>query len=310
MGTAIPGSNNNKQQQQQQPQKPQDLLMADKLSSMEFEFRDPSIEPLTLSFDTTGHGGVGVTIWDAGHVLSKYLEKVHSESTSLGATQKMDSNNNNKKDPLQLPMDFSNKVVLELGSGTGIVGLSIARFAPTAKRIILTDQESVLPILQHNIDTNCNQPKDDITNSGAAVVRMAPVDAMPLDWNKITSNEITNILTQSFSTSSSSSSSSSSSLAIATATKENAEKYPDVIIVSDCIYAQELHEPLLKTLDKMSQRSKTTVYISMETRDFEMEAKFFAKLGTKFRFRDIKPHEMDEQWKSEDDIFIFVATKK
>ncbi|KAJ1933072.1 Protein-lysine N-methyltransferase efm6, partial [Linderina macrospora] len=75
--------------------------------------------------------GVGATVWDAALVLSKYIEK----QVSLGS------------------LDLSNKTVLELGSGTGVVGLSVALIEPTAK-VILSDKQELLPLLLHNVDLN------------------------------------------------------------------------------------------------------------------------------------------------------------
>ncbi|KAJ1955246.1 Protein-lysine N-methyltransferase efm6 [Linderina pennispora] len=75
--------------------------------------------------------GVGATVWDAAFVLSKYIEK----QVKLGS------------------LDLSGKTVLELGSGTGVVGLSVALIEPTAK-VILSDKLELLPLLQHNVDLN------------------------------------------------------------------------------------------------------------------------------------------------------------
>lgn len=47
---------------------------------------------------------------------------------------------------------FEGKSVLELGSGTGIIGLSLAQMG--ARRVVLTDLEQQLPLLRSNIAFN------------------------------------------------------------------------------------------------------------------------------------------------------------
>ena len=43
--------------------------------------------------------------------------------------------------------------ILELGAGLGIVGMSLARFLPSAN-IVLTDKSDRLKLLQHNVQSN------------------------------------------------------------------------------------------------------------------------------------------------------------
>ncbi|KAJ2485909.1 Protein-lysine N-methyltransferase efm6 [Coemansia sp. RSA 2050] len=75
--------------------------------------------------------GVGSTVWDAGLVLAKYLDR----QTSLGN------------------LDLSGKTVLELGSGTGIVGIALGRLHPQCQ-VILTDKKELVPLLSRNIELN------------------------------------------------------------------------------------------------------------------------------------------------------------
>ncbi|KAJ2683320.1 Protein-lysine N-methyltransferase efm6 [Coemansia spiralis] len=75
--------------------------------------------------------GVGSTVWDTGLVLAKYLD----HQTSLGN------------------LDLSGKTVLELGSGTGIVGIALGRLHPQCQ-VILTDKKELIPLLNRNIELN------------------------------------------------------------------------------------------------------------------------------------------------------------
>ncbi|KAJ2340027.1 hypothetical protein GGH91_004301, partial [Coemansia sp. RSA 2671] len=71
------------------------------------------------------------TVWDTGLVLAKYLD----HQTSLGN------------------LDLSGKTVLELGSGTGIVGIALGRLHPQCQ-VILTDKKELIPLLSRNIELN------------------------------------------------------------------------------------------------------------------------------------------------------------
>jgi len=87
----------------------------------ELEVRDD----LILQIDQQPEGDTGVVIWDAALVLAKYLELL--------------------KDGL------SGKTVVELGSGTGAVGLAAAALGA---HVIISDLQENLHLLQHNIDKN------------------------------------------------------------------------------------------------------------------------------------------------------------
>lgn len=86
-----------------------------------------------IAQDPTGktYCGVGSTIWDAGLVLAKYLE--HQTT--------------------QHKLDLAGKRVIELGSGTGLVGISLSKMQPGCQ-ILLTDKKELIPLLDHNIQIN------------------------------------------------------------------------------------------------------------------------------------------------------------
>ncbi|OZJ06937.1 hypothetical protein BZG36_00114 [Bifiguratus adelaidae] len=116
-----------------------------------YEFGDPRVKSLELREDPTGQwaGGVGSTVWDAGLVLAKYIERLFGAGpvpldTTFASTAKTRE--------FRLPEGAS---VLELGSGTGLVGLVYARLsAGTTTRVRLTDKQLSMPLLQQNISAN------------------------------------------------------------------------------------------------------------------------------------------------------------
>jgi len=87
--------------------------------------------------------GTGASLWSAGKVLATFLAERRPDLCK-GAR------------------------CLELGSGTGAVGLTVA--AAGARLVVLTDTELQLPLLKRNQQENCP--------SGDAI------QALPLDWRK------------------------------------------------------------------------------------------------------------------------------
>ncbi|KAJ2744670.1 Protein-lysine N-methyltransferase efm6 [Coemansia sp. BCRC 34301] len=89
--------------------------------------------PVRVLQDSTGATGCGVgsTVWDSGLVMAKYLD----HQTRLGK------------------LDLSQKTVVELGSGTGLVGIALGRLHPECK-VVLTDKQELLGLLSRNIELN------------------------------------------------------------------------------------------------------------------------------------------------------------
>ena len=101
--------------------------------------------------------GVGSTVWDCALVMCKYLE--HQRMTS--SQEKISAWNGWRPDAW--------KSVLELGAGTGIVGLVVASMLPNSS-VCLTDQKMVMPLLESNVK-----------NSAAK----ASVTTQMLDWTQL-----------------------------------------------------------------------------------------------------------------------------
>ena len=110
------------------------------IRELEFDLDD---ETKTVKLDQRYEGDTGVVVWDAALVLAKYLEQHRHE--------------------------VRGRAVLELGAGTGAVGLSAGVLG--AARVVLTDQEDLVEFLEHNIDLNT-----EVTQPGSEVT------AMPLHW--------------------------------------------------------------------------------------------------------------------------------
>jgi len=112
-----------------------------KLSFFDFEFelmQDPKSNDL------------GTTVWDCSIVLCKWLE-----------------NHRNKRGIFQ-QKQMSGKRVLELGAGTGLLGLVLAKMGC---HVTLTDLDAMVPLLQTNVDVNKIRMKSQGFNYGSAQVK-------------------------------------------------------------------------------------------------------------------------------------------
>merc|ERR1712212_169411 len=91
----------------------------------EIELSDDE-DGLVVKVAQVPEGDTGVVVWDAAIVLAKYLQTVQAQLKS--------------------------RSVIELGSGTGAVGLSAAALG--ASPVILTDLSALEKLIQHNISLN------------------------------------------------------------------------------------------------------------------------------------------------------------
>ncbi len=147
----------------------------------------------------------GAKIWDSGRALSSWIVK--------------------ELEP--------GKRVLELGAGTGIVGLTAA--AKGAKSVILTDQPEMIPLLEQNIASN------DLSVNAMA---------LPLLWGCDQEETM-------------------SSLIEASSSMDDASKQApifDVICGSDILYSPENLELLLDTIVQVCTPSKTEVVLAYPRR--------------------------------------------
>ncbi|KAJ3328540.1 Methyltransferase-like protein 21D [Blyttiomyces sp. JEL0837] len=228
------------------------------LHPYEYEFNDESI--LTILQDTgTTTAGHGLTLWDASLIASKYLER-HALKY------------------------FSNpQRIIELGSGTGILGLVAAKLissqsksksSTTESTLVLTDLPDVIPLLQKNVDAFHNENTDGLK-----------IKVSPLTWGGPNlESEIGGLTDPS------------------TTTTSNQHTF-DLILLSDCVYEPTQFQSLVSTMAKLSHK-ETKVLLCYERRNFDEEVVFFKMFGEKFRFWDVKPEMMDERFVAED-IYLF-----
>ncbi|KAF8782854.1 Protein-lysine methyltransferase METTL21D like protein [Argiope bruennichi] len=124
--------------------------MDENLSNYEFT-RELEVETAGVDLKLLQYsvGDVGSVVWDAGIVLGKYLDNFQKTNDMLAG-----------------------KIVIDIGSGTGVAGLF---GAVLGAEVILTDLPEVIPLLEKNIELNKNIIK------GAAT-------ASVLEWGKLDKN--------------------------------------------------------------------------------------------------------------------------
>ncbi|KAI9312864.1 nicotinamide N-methyltransferase-like protein [Dichotomocladium elegans] len=87
--------------------------------------------PIELTQDLSG--GCGGKTWEAADVMVDYiLWKQHVTQGQF----------------------FQGKRVLELGAGTGLVGLAVAKGCPNVSKVIITDQLPMMHLMEQNIKLN------------------------------------------------------------------------------------------------------------------------------------------------------------
>jgi len=80
---------------------------------------------------------LGLTVWDGAVVLAKYFEQKNEKHPEL----------------------LKDATVLELGSGTGLVGIALAALGAD---VTITDLSTTIPILHKNVELNKSQCKHEV----------------------------------------------------------------------------------------------------------------------------------------------------
>lgn len=211
----------------------------------EYQLENKPNETITILQDPSGvlHGGIGATVWDCALALAKMLEKQAALSDSS-----------------LWPKISKSKRILELGAGTGILGLVMTSLLDhqSTTELVLTDQKCALELLRHNIN--------DFQKRIAST--QVTIRVQELDW---TSSDSISSFKEPF----------------------------DTILIADCVHWPELFSPLVNVLRQLTHTS-STIILGYERRDFSTEVDFFREFGEYFRFRSIPRELCHDDWFSED----------
>ncbi|GAA6005568.1 hypothetical protein JCM11491_003687 [Sporobolomyces phaffii] len=204
--------------------------------------------------------GIAGRTWEAAYLLRQYL-------TPLAPTSPVEFD---PPSPLALhvrpaPHRRRQRVILEIGSGTGFLGLSIAPHLVSSDTLVVTDLENVCPLLMKNLAEarrrwETTEPK--AKNSPTILVR-------PLPWGDATflDREV-----------------------------KQPRLEPDIILASDLVYFPFLYPPLLRTLLGLTEwrasddprRQNPTLVFSYKIRSLVREQPFWEAFGRWFKFEPVQ----------------------
>ncbi|RCI06799.1 hypothetical protein CU098_012303 [Rhizopus stolonifer] len=165
--------------------------------------------------------------------------------------------------------------ILELGAGTGYVGIALAQQLKKPCKVYITDLEQVVPLIQENVDFHYKP-----THESAEII----VDR--LHWGN--RQDAKRLLDQ--------------------------VKHFDLVVVSDCVYFPELFGILLETLLDVCD-SGTRVVIGYKCRSLEKEVGFWQDyFGRYFDYEPVRKieekQEIGDFLGAEDQLFVFVGQKR
>ncbi|KAI9915506.1 hypothetical protein PsorP6_006983 [Peronosclerospora sorghi] len=205
---------------------------------------EPSEKRLEFECDWTP--GIGGSIWTSGQVLVVHLQAQRAVYRPL----------------------FNGARVVELGSGTGYVGLMVAA-CYAASHVYLTDLETHLHGLRRNVERNAKAIRADVQ-----------VHVTELCWGS--SEQETSLLEM-------------------TMDGTDAPQV-DVILGTDVAYREELYDPLLHTINRLATW-RTLILLGLNRADTKL--KFFHKLEqTGFEYYKISESNLvRERWSREFGLF-------
>lgn len=173
--------------------------------------------------------------------------------------------------------------ILELGAGTGYVGIALAQQLRRACQVYITDLEQVVPLIQDNVNLHY-----DTTN----MTDPAEVTVDRLHWGN--QEDAARLLKQG--------------------------RF-DLVIVSDCVYFPELFGMLLETLLDVCDAS-TQVVIGYKCRSLEKEVGFWQDyFGRYFEYEPVRnieeietedgtEQQLGDLLGAEDQLYVFIGKKR
>ncbi|TMW67053.1 hypothetical protein Poli38472_012169 [Pythium oligandrum] len=172
---------------------------------------------LELQQDLAGLGIAGV-VWNCARVLVEFFQRN--------------------------PELLDHKQVLELGAGTGAVGLALAK-TTKLQSVLLTDLEDVVELTKTNVSTTAQ-----VDSTVSVLVEQGRLEARTYRWGSTIDNWMLDC---------------------------------DVVVCSDCLYEANVYADLLKSLITIThQKSHCAVYVAYKQRHPEQERSFFSKAAQCF----------------------------
>jgi hypothetical protein len=206
----------------------------------------------------TSKDNTGTTLWDASFVLLKYLEKQSENDNSIWHQK------------------FANSVVVELGSGTGMLGIGLSFLKPPVKHVIVTDKKDCLDNLRNNV----------LENEKIHADQMSKITVLEMDWFR-SKESIQNL-------------------------KQIVELMEiSAIVLADCVWLEHLVQPLVTTIKELLQETEATIFVCNELRSQRIQDSFlkaFSDYPNQYHIRTVQYSDLDPVYSS-DKIFVYVISK-
>ncbi|CAD6980359.1 unnamed protein product [Tilletia controversa] len=179
--------------------------------------------------------GCGGWIWPAAEVLGAYLAR----------------------SPERWAERWAGKDVLELGAGTGLLGLLCARMG-VGGTVWITDQDAMMALMQRNLELNEEVAR---AEDGSGTGLPSPCVVKELNWGE--------------------------------PIPEDVPSKPEVLLLADCVYLEIAFQPLVDTMVELSTPSTEILFCYQKRR--KADKRFFALLKRHFHFEHVEDDDPDRR---------------
>eukprot|EP00039_Didymoeca_costata_P030456 m.29657 g.29657 ORF g.29657 m.29657 type:complete len:320 (-) comp8123_c0_seq3:51-1010(-) len=196
------------------------------------------------------------SVWTCAIVLVKYLEHIYLHSKELNIIN-------------------PGAKIVELGSGTGIVGIGASIIlahqgnSQPSGHVYITDVAEVVPSMQNSIDLNSKSLETPLPASGRA-----------LDWTKAESD-----------------------------LENMGVSKADVVLAADVVWVDYLIEPLVTTLEALSG-PQTVIYFAYQSRSSKSDKILFELLENLFTISTVSGRDLHPDFQVPGKVEVYIIKRK
>jgi predicted nicotinamide N-methyase len=211
--------------------------------------QQPNID--ILQSNTDDFDGLGAVVWQCGEVLCQFFESLHGNNI------------------------IHNKIIYDLGCGTGLVGIVAAMCG--AKKVILSDRQQIVDLAKLNVEKNIHLIKEkDI------------ISFEVYEWKENVNDSLSDHLSDTNDNIRGNQSGEKKEKDEKEVTNENIEKniIYDVVVISDGLYDCHSFEGLFETIQTLLEKNGNTLFLfGYKMRHPLREYTFFRRLENELGLR-------------------------